>query len=58
MEKILRVKGKKRKQFLVKWRGWAKSTWEPLRLIEDTVAYDNFLKSTTLNGTSGSTSDI
>jgi transposase InsO family protein len=45
VESILkeRLKGKNReRQLLVKWRGYAKPTWEPAKALEDTAAYDLF----------------
>ena len=41
VEKIIRTTNTRA---LVKWTGYAKPTWEPLRYIEDTEAYDKFLQ--------------
>ena len=41
VESILRTR---QKRALVKWTGYAKPTWEPIRYIEDTEAYERFLQ--------------
>ncbi len=30
------------RQVLIKWVGWAETTWEPLSVLEDTEALDRF----------------
>ena len=43
VERIIRQR-KNGTEFLVKWKGWTHSTWEPLLHVEETLAYDIFLK--------------
>ena len=42
VEEIIRTRGDKRKQVLVKWTGYAKPTWEPLGNVQHTVAYRQY----------------
>jgi hypothetical protein len=47
VEEILRARSRKRgrgyqRQVLVKWKGYALPTWEPLRAMEETAALDEF----------------
>ena len=48
VEKILQTKLMKgKKKFLVKWKGFDEpgdNTWEPIEHVEDTAAYETFLK--------------
>jgi Chromo (CHRromatin Organisation MOdifier) domain len=43
-EKVVRRGQGHQKQYLVKWRGYAKPTWEPAFTLEDTVAIDAYEK--------------
>jgi transposase InsO family protein len=43
-EKVVRRGQGHQKQYLVKWRGYAKPTWEPAFALEDTVAMDAYEK--------------
>ena len=47
VEEILRARSRKRgrgyqRQVLVKWKGYGRPTWEPLRAMEETAALDEF----------------
>ena len=42
VEEILRSRGDKRIQVLVKWVGYAKPTWEPLGNVVHTIAYRQY----------------
>lgn len=46
VEEIIRSRKRRggRKEYLVRWRGWAQMTWEPLEHIEETAAYEAFLR--------------
>lgn len=39
-----RIGGRKKVEFEVKWKGFEETTWEPLANIEDTAAYEEWLK--------------
>jgi hypothetical protein len=41
--------GSLRREFLVKWSSYAKPTWEPMAVIEDTVALDAYETKTSKN---------
>ena len=51
VERILKKKKRSRGyQYLVKWKNYARPTWEPISTMENTVAFDEFeLKKTNLN---------
>jgi hypothetical protein len=47
VEEILRARSRRwgrgyQRQVLVKWKGYALPTWEPLRAMEETAALDEF----------------
>jgi Integrase zinc binding domain/Chromo (CHRromatin Organisation MOdifier) domain len=41
-EKIVRRRGQEKRQFLVKWTGYARPTWEPYEALQDTAALDRW----------------
>jgi len=41
-EKVVRRRGGSQHQFLVKWAGYARPTWEPKEALNDTVALDHW----------------
>ena len=49
-EKVVRKRGGSRREFLVKWTGYARPTWEPEESLNDAIALDRWEEETARTG--------